>query len=69
MNDEYIRGYRDGFLAALSVKNYHTINIFGMAADKVLDILAKHIKNIKVIDVVDSEPVIIKRHGKIILEE
>lgn len=44
MNYKEIDAYKDGFIAALNMRDQHKIMIFGMDVGKVLNILAEHIK-------------------------
>lgn len=69
MTDGYLKGYREGFINALDVKNNGKVTLCGYDIGKILDIVTKHYEKRITIDVTDDCPVVIKRNGKIILEE
>lgn len=44
MTDEYINGYRQGYMDGLNVKENFKYNMFGMDLGKVLDIISDYIR-------------------------
>lgn len=72
MNDEYIKGYREGYMNAIDTKQNMKYQMFGLDLGKVLEIVSEHMQKgqrRKVIDVIDCVDVIIKRNGKVVYED